>query len=39
MTIERNQFNQAWLEAGRKAGFTDAQLQFLEEWYKRRSVD
>lgn len=31
--MERNHFNKEWLDAGRKAGFTDEQLEFLEAWH------
>jgi hypothetical protein len=31
--LERTEFNKDWLDGGRAAGFTDAQLAFLERWH------
>ncbi len=33
MAIERNQFTKEWLDAGRAAGFTDAQLEYLWKYH------
>jgi len=33
MKIEINQFNKEFVEAARKAGFTDEQINFLYEWF------
>jgi hypothetical protein len=31
--IERNQFTAKWLDAAKEAGFTEKQLEFLEQYY------
>lgn len=31
--MERTHLNSNWLYAGRQAGFTDKQLEFLLEWH------
>lgn len=33
MKIEVNQYNKGFVEAAREAGFTDAQIQFLSDWF------